>query len=155
MLPAEAAGRWWVPSTELKTLRKRAGEPGPGARPGELTWLCSWRMPGKTMCEDSGIQSLLRPQLGALGVLAGSFLLPQCSGTPVLRQPPAPPHTQPLSPCPAHPPCGTGVGLEEGQTPQGMRQPLELSSCPQWKTNSMVGGKQPPKEDQSWVHWKD
>ena len=31
-----------------------------------------------------------------------SFLLPQCSGTPVVRQPPAPLHTQPLSPlsCP-------------------------------------------------------
>ena len=89
-------------SLELKTLRKGAGEPGLGARPGELTWLCSWRTPGKSMSDDSGVQSLLRPQLGAVRVSAGSFLLPPGSGTPVVRQPPAPPHIQPPSPlsCP-------------------------------------------------------
>lgn len=117
-------------SLELKTLRKGAGEPGLGARPGELTWLCSWRTPGKSMSDDSGVQSLLRPQLGAVRVSAGSFLLPPCSGTPVVRQPPARHTYSPRPRCPAHPPCGTGVGLEEGRTPQGTSPPLELLQLP-------------------------
>lgn len=77
---------------------------------------------------DSGVQSLLRPQAGSR-LTAGSFL-PPCWDPPSSGSPQPATHIQPRPRCAAHPPCGTGVGLEKKpRTPQS-EPPLELLQLP-------------------------